>query len=48
VLAYVAPAQSVVWLGAHDFSGRRNVQIRYAPTRSGQKLGCVLVQDLAW
>ena len=48
VIAYVAPADTLVWLGPEHFDRRRNVQLRYAPTRSGQKNGCLLVSDLAW
>lgn len=48
ILAYVAPADTVVWLGPKYFHERRNIQLRYAPTRSGQKNGCLLVSELAW
>jgi PD-(D/E)XK endonuclease len=48
VLAYVAPADTVVWLGRDHFHQRRAVQLRYAPTRNGQTNGCYLVSDLAW
>jgi hypothetical protein len=48
VLAYVAPADTVVWLGSQHFHRRRVIHLRYAPTRSGQRTGCVLVNDLAW
>jgi hypothetical protein len=48
VLAYVAQADAVVWLGPERFHGRRNVQLRYSPTLSGQKNGCLLVGDVAW
>jgi PD-(D/E)XK endonuclease len=48
VIAYVAPADMLVWLGREHFHGRRNVQLRYVPTRSGQKAGCLMVTDVAW
>lgn len=48
VLAYVAPVETVVWLRPEHFHRRRVIHLRYAPTRSGQKIGCVLVEDLAW
>jgi carbonic anhydrase len=48
VLAYVAPAASVTWLGPRLFHGRRNIQLRYAATRSGQKNGCLRIEDLRW
>jgi len=48
VLAYVAPVNVVVWLARAHFHGRRNIQLRYAPTRSGQRMGCLMVTDVAW
>jgi hypothetical protein len=48
VIAYVAPADLLVWLHREHFHGRRNVQLRYAPARSGQKNRCLLASDLAW
>ncbi len=48
VVAYVAPAHTVVWLGREHFHGRRNIQLRYVPKRNGQKNGCFMVSELAW
>jgi PD-(D/E)XK nuclease superfamily protein len=48
VLVYVAPTDALVWLGSERFHNRRAVQLRYAPTRSGQKNGCLLVEDVVW
>ena len=48
VIAYVAPADMLVWLGREHFHGRRNVQLRYVHTRSGQKVGCLMVTNVAW
>jgi hypothetical protein len=48
VLAYVAPADVVVWLAREHFHGRRAIQLRYAVTRSGQKSGCLMVDELVW
>ncbi len=48
VLAYVAPADTVVWLRREYFHGRRTIQLRYAPTRNGQRNGCLMVNELAW
>ena len=48
VIAYVAPADALVWLRREHFHGRRNVQLRYAATLSGQQAGCLLVRELAW
>jgi hypothetical protein len=48
VIAYVAPADTLVWLGPEHFHGRRVLHLRYAPTRSGQKSGCLLIDDLIW
>ena len=46
VVAYVAPADVLVWLGPEHFHNRRSIQLRYAPTLSGQKQGCLLVTSL--
>jgi len=48
VLAFVAPIQAVVWLRREHFHGRRNIQMRYVPTRSGQRNGCLMVTDILW
>lgn len=48
VLVHVAPADTLVWLGPERFHNRRAVQLRYAPTRSGQKNGCLLVEEFVW
>jgi PD-(D/E)XK endonuclease len=48
VIAYVAPAHRLVWLRREHFHGRRTIQLRYVPTRSGQKNGCLMITDLAW
>ena len=48
VIAYVAPADRLVWLRREHFHGRRTIQLRYVPTRSGQKNGCLMVDELAW
>ncbi len=48
VIAYVAPAQRLVWLRREHFHGKRTIQLRYVPTRSGQKNGCLMVDELAW
>jgi hypothetical protein len=48
VIAYVAPADTLVWLRPEHFHSRRSVQLRYAPTRSGQKIGCLPISDVAW
>ncbi len=48
VIAYVAPSDTLVWLEPKMFHGRKNIQLRYAPTLSGQKQRCLLVTDLAW
>lgn len=48
LLAYVAPVDTLVWLSPQHFHHRRNVQLRYMPTLSGQKNGCLLVSDVAW
>jgi len=46
VIAYVVPAHTLVWLRREHFHGKRNIQLRYVPTRSGQKHGCLMVSDL--
>jgi hypothetical protein len=48
VLAYVAPAGAIVWLKPEYFRGRRTIQLRYAPTLSGQTNGCLMVAEIAW
>lgn len=48
VVAYVAPVNELVWLGPEHFHGRRVMHLRYAPTLSGQKSGCLLIDDLVW
>lgn len=48
VVVYVAPADAVVWLAREHFHGRRNIQLRYHPTRSGQRSGCFMVDELIW
>ena len=48
VIVYIAPADALVWLGRELFHARRSIHLRYAPTRSGQRSGCMLVDDLAW
>jgi hypothetical protein len=48
IIAYVAPVDTLVWLGPLHFHGRRNIQLRYLPTRSGQTTGCLMVADLVW
>jgi len=48
VIAFVAPADCVVWLGPELFHKRRNIQLRCAPSRSGQTAGCLPVSDLVW
>jgi len=48
VLIYVAPVGKIVWLGPDVFHGRRQIQLRYEPARSGQVRGTLLVQDFEW
>ena len=48
VVVYVAPANVLIWLGPEHFHGRRAMHLRYAPTRSGQKTGCLMIDDLVW
>jgi hypothetical protein len=48
VLAYVAPADTLIWIGPEYFHDRRNIQLRYRATRSGQSNGCLFISDLAW
>jgi PD-(D/E)XK endonuclease len=48
VVAYVAPSDTLVWLEPELFHRRKNIQLRYAPTLSGQKQRCLLISDLAW
>ena len=48
VVVYVAPVNVLVWLGPQHFYGRRVTHLRYAPTLSGQKIGCLLIDDLVW
>jgi hypothetical protein len=48
VLAYIAQVDVIVWLSREHFYGRRNIQLRYAPTLSGQRNGCLMVSNLAW
>ncbi len=48
VVAFIAPIRVLVWLGPAYFHGRRALHLRYAPTRSGQKLGCLMVSELVW
>jgi PD-(D/E)XK endonuclease len=48
VVVYVAPADVLVWLGPEHFHHRRAIHLRYAPTLSGQKAGCLLIDELVW
>jgi hypothetical protein len=48
VVAYVAPANVLVWLGPEHFHGRRAIHLRYAATLSGQKAGCLMIDHLVW
>jgi hypothetical protein len=48
IVAYVAPVDSLVWLEPERFHRRRVLHLRYAPTRSGQKTGCLPIDDLIW
>ena len=43
-----AHAGLLVWLGPEHFHGRRAMHLRYAPTLSGQKIGCLVIDDLIW
>jgi hypothetical protein len=48
VVAFIAPIEVLVWLRAEHFHARRALHLRYAPTRSGQRLGCLMIEDLVW
>jgi hypothetical protein len=48
VLAYVAPADALVWLRREHFHQRRTIQLRYAAPRNQQSRRCFMLQDLLW
>jgi hypothetical protein len=48
LVVYVAPADRLIWRGREHFHDRRSIQLRYAPTRSGQRQGCLHVDEPGW
>jgi len=48
VVVYVAAIDLIVWLGRDIFHGRKQLHIRYKPTRSGQVQGTLMASEFAW
>jgi len=48
LVVYVVPVDALIWVGADIFHGKRHLQIRYTPTKSGQKKGTFMTDDYLW
>jgi hypothetical protein len=48
LLVYVPQVDKLCWFGADIFAGRPSFNLRYEPTKNGQKAGLILVQDFVW
>jgi hypothetical protein len=48
LLVYIAALDQICWFGPEIFHGKTALQIRYSPTKNGQKKGCILVEDYVW
>jgi hypothetical protein len=48
LLVYVAQIDRVCWFDPEVFDNKINLQLRMAPTRNGQKHGCLMVSDYVW
>lgn len=48
LLVYVPKIEQVLWLTPAQFAGKRNIGIRYQPSRNGQTKGCLWAADFIW
>lgn len=48
LLVYLPAIDRIVWLGPEIFHGRRNLSIRYVPSRNSQTAGCLFADSHLW
>jgi hypothetical protein len=48
ILVYVPAIDKVLWFGPEVFEKRTMLHLRIAPSRNGQKKGCLLAADYVW
>jgi hypothetical protein len=48
LIVYVPKIDKICWFGPEIFSGKQNLSIRIAPTKSGRVKGCLAAADYLW
>jgi hypothetical protein len=48
LVVYVPKIDKICWFGPEIFSGKQNLSIRIAPTKSGRVKGCLAAEDYLW
>lgn len=48
LLAYLPQLDKICWLGPETFGDRAALYLRFLPTISGQKAGCLMIEDFIW
>jgi PD-(D/E)XK nuclease superfamily protein len=48
LVVYVPKIDKICWFGPEIFSGKQNLSIRIAPTKSGRIKGCLAADDYLW